>query len=192
MHLIGRAVIQFVGDLGLANDFLDVEEDRLAFMMAVPVFQRVSFWRSPAKAKVGRKTLWNAEFSTPVAYLPSRFFYNLVCRVVRSFPGNVLIEPITRSELLFEIGYHRCGAFSSGGFRDLLAQSRDLQQPLAFGVGKLWAHGRRLPLACYGAANLDAFGHAGRSGLCRLGDAVSDIIVGKGQNLSLRSNQRRI
>jgi hypothetical protein len=35
LHLIGRAVIQFVGDLGLANDFLDVEEDRLAFMMAV-------------------------------------------------------------------------------------------------------------------------------------------------------------
>ena len=28
-------MIQFVGDLGLANDFLDVEEDRLAFMMAV-------------------------------------------------------------------------------------------------------------------------------------------------------------
>jgi len=35
LHLIGRAALQFAGDLGRANDFLDGEEDRLAFMMAV-------------------------------------------------------------------------------------------------------------------------------------------------------------
>jgi len=35
LHLIARAAIQFAGDLGRANDFLDGEEDRLAFMTAV-------------------------------------------------------------------------------------------------------------------------------------------------------------
>jgi len=30
LHLIGRAALQFAGDLGRANDFLDGEEDRLA------------------------------------------------------------------------------------------------------------------------------------------------------------------